>query len=79
MRGPSGRPTRPPASRDARFAGIAETLLVERALPTLLEPDAHAVTLVMSRIGTTADASGLEIVTSALAQPSWLDEGAPRR
>ena len=33
---------RPPASRDALIAGIAEALLIERALPTLLDPDAHA-------------------------------------
>jgi len=77
MRGSGGpRPARPPASRDALLAGIAEALLIERALPTLLDPDAHVVTVLMSRVGTTADAGGIEIAASALAQPGWLDEGA---
>jgi len=75
LRSNSGRATRPPASRDALLAGIAETMLIERALPRLLDPDAHAVTVLISRVGTTADAGGLGIVTSALAQPGWLDEG----
>ncbi|HEU0031539.1 MAG TPA: AAA family ATPase [Kofleriaceae bacterium] len=76
-RGPAGkRPARPPASRDALVAGVAETLLIERALPTLLDPAAHAVTCVLSRIGNTADAGGLAIVTAALAQPAWFDAGA---
>ncbi len=74
-RGHGGRPTRPPSSRDTLLAGIAETLLIERALPELLRPEAHAVTVLISRIGATVDAGGLGIVTSALAQPSWLDEG----
>jgi len=75
MRGP-GRTTRPPAGRDALVAGIAETLLIERALPGLLTPEAHAITVVLSRIGTTSDAGGLRIATDVLAPPSWLDEGA---
>ena len=70
----AGRPTRPPASRDALLAGIAEALLLERALPELLDPDAHALTAVISRVGQTADAGGLGIVAHALAQPMWLDE-----
>ncbi|MDX2089946.1 MAG: AAA family ATPase [Kofleriaceae bacterium] len=71
-----GRPVRPPASRDALLAGIAEVLLLERALPDLLDPDAHAVTVIVTRIGTTADAHGLGIVTQTLAQPAWLDDRA---
>ena len=70
------RPTRPPASRDALLAGIAEALLIERALPELLDPAAHAVTVLLSRIGTTADAGGVDIVARTLAQPSWFDEAA---
>jgi ATP-dependent Clp protease ATP-binding subunit ClpA/ATP-dependent Clp protease ATP-binding subunit ClpC len=70
----AGRPTRPPASRDALLAGVAEALLLERALPDMLDPDAHAVTIVVTRIGSTADAHGLGIVTQALAQPAWLDD-----
>ncbi len=73
-RGRGGRSGRP--GRDALVAGIAETLLIERSLPRLLDPDAHAVTVVLSRVGTNADADGLEIATEALAQPTWLDEGA---
>jgi hypothetical protein len=61
-------------SRDELIAGIAEALLIERALPELLDPDAHAVTVVISRIGATADAAGLFIVMIALAQRSWLDD-----
>ena len=75
VRGPQ-RPTRPPAGRDTLLAGVAEALLLERALPQLLDPDAHAVTVIASRVGTTADAGGLHVVTMALAQPAWLDEGA---
>ncbi|MBA3395379.1 MAG: ATP-dependent Clp protease ATP-binding subunit [Deltaproteobacteria bacterium] len=71
-----GRPYRPPASRDSLLAGVAEALLIERALPELLDPHAHAVTVVLSRVGITADAGGLAIATSALAQPGWLDEAA---
>jgi hypothetical protein len=75
-RKPAGRPTRPPASRDALLAGIAEALLLERALPELLDPDAHAITAVIGRVGQTADAGGLGIVAHALAQPGWLDDFA---
>ena len=71
---PQARPARPPAARDALLAGIAEALLIERALPTLLDPDAHAVTAVLSRVGATADASGLTIAATALAEPAWIDE-----
>ncbi len=70
------RATRAPASRDALVAGIAETLLIERALPDLLDPAAHAVTAVISRVGATVEASGLTVVVNALAQPAWIDEGA---
>jgi ATP-dependent Clp protease ATP-binding subunit ClpA/ATP-dependent Clp protease ATP-binding subunit ClpC len=65
---------RPPAARDALLAGIAEALLIERALPTLLDPDAHAVTVVLSRVGANADAGGLTIAATALAEPGWIDE-----
>ncbi|MEJ7604296.1 MAG: hypothetical protein WKG01_40930 [Kofleriaceae bacterium] len=71
-----GRVNRPPAHRDTLLAAISETLLLERALPELFDPDAHAVTVIASRIGTTADAGGLHVVTTALAQPTWLDDGA---
>lgn len=67
---------RAPASRDALIAGIAEALLIERALPTLLDADAHAVTVTISRIGSTNAAAGLYYVTQSLAQSAWLDEGA---
>ena len=50
---------RPPAGRDALIAAIAEALLIERALPTLLDPDAHAVTIILSRIGARPRPSGL--------------------
>jgi len=68
------KPTRPTASRDTLLAGIAEALLIERALPELLDPDAHAVTVSVSRVGQTADAGGLGIVVHALALPGWLDD-----
>jgi ATP-dependent Clp protease ATP-binding subunit ClpA/ATP-dependent Clp protease ATP-binding subunit ClpC len=71
---PPSRPARPPAARDSLLAGIAEALLIERALPSLLDPDAHAVTVVLSRAGTTADAQGLAIAATALADPAWIDE-----
>ena len=73
VRGPaqSGRPV---PSRDELIAGIAEALLIERALPELLDPEAHAVTVVISRIGATADAHGLSVVMTTLARPSWLDD-----
>ena len=61
------------ASRDALIAGIAEGLLLDRAVPTLLDPDEHAVTVVLSRVGMTADAGGMLIVTTALAQPTWIE------
>jgi hypothetical protein len=70
------RGTLPPAGRDALVAGIAEALLIERALPELLDPDAHAVTAVISRIGDSWAAGGLGIVTSALSAPAWLDDSA---
>jgi hypothetical protein len=75
-RGGVARPTRPPASRDMLLAGVAEAMLLERALPELLDADAHAITIVMSRVGTTVDAGGLMIATEALGQPGWIDEAA---
>jgi ATP-dependent Clp protease ATP-binding subunit ClpC len=75
-RGGVSRPTRPPASRDTLLAGVAEALLIERALPDLLDPAAHAVTIVLSRVGATADAGGLAIATETLAQPGWIDDAA---
>jgi ATP-dependent Clp protease ATP-binding subunit ClpA/ATP-dependent Clp protease ATP-binding subunit ClpC len=69
-------PGRPAPSRDALLAGIAEALLIDRALPQLLDPDAHAVTMILSRIGSTASAGGLQRVASAFAHAQWLDEGA---
>jgi ATP-dependent Clp protease ATP-binding subunit ClpC len=74
-RGPGGTP-RPPASRDALVAGIAESLLIQRSLPALLDPDAHAATVVLSRIGA-ANGDGLVAVTQVYAhQPSWFEAGA---
>jgi ATP-dependent Clp protease ATP-binding subunit ClpA/ATP-dependent Clp protease ATP-binding subunit ClpC len=70
------RTSRPPASRDALIAGIAEALLIERALPTLLDPDAHAVTIVLSRVGQSTAAGGVYLAAHTLAQPAWFDEGA---
>ena len=72
----ASRPARPPANRDAVVAGIAEALLIERALPALLDPDAHAVTCVISRIGATANAHGVAIVAQALATDAWRDDAA---
>ncbi|MCX5745002.1 MAG: AAA family ATPase [Proteobacteria bacterium] len=68
--------TRPPVGRDTLLAGIAEALLLERALPQLLDPTAHAVTVVLSRVGTTASAGGLAIIARSLAHSMWLDEAA---
>ncbi len=66
---------RAPASRDALVAGIAEALLIERALPTLLDPESHAVTVVISRIGA-ANADGLVQVTQVFTyQPAWFESG----
>ncbi|MFN0249101.1 MAG: AAA family ATPase [Kofleriaceae bacterium] len=68
--------TRPPASRDTLIAGIAEALLIERAIDKLLDPDEHAVTLVFSRIGATADAAGLHVAVQTIAQPAWIESAA---
>ena len=67
---------RTPASREALIAGIAEALLIERALPTLLDPDAHTATAIISRVGTSVEAGGIFAVVHTLAQPAWLDETA---
>jgi ATP-dependent Clp protease ATP-binding subunit ClpC len=70
----------PPAGRDALLAGIAEALLIERALPELLDPAAHAVTAVISHVGATigAYAWGITLVTEALRVAAWIDAGANR-
>jgi hypothetical protein len=69
-------PHRTPSSRDALIAGIAEVMLYERALPTLLDPHSHAVTVVLSRIGQ-ANSDGMVLVTQAYTnQPGWFDSGA---
>jgi ATP-dependent Clp protease ATP-binding subunit ClpA/ATP-dependent Clp protease ATP-binding subunit ClpC len=73
-----GRPVaRPPAARDSVLAGIAEAMLIERALPTLTDPDAHAATLVISRIGN-ANGDGIVAVTQVYAYVGspWFDAGA---
>ena len=75
LRGAAGV-VRPPANRDAVVAGIAEALLIERALPELLDPNAHAVTTVISQVGATATAGGVAIVARAFATRAWLDEAA---
>ncbi len=77
------------AGRDQLLAAIAETLLIERALPQLLDPDAHAITLVLSRVGAAmtgkpasgdapfgGGAAGLAIAARAFAHSTWLDEAA---
>jgi ATP-dependent Clp protease ATP-binding subunit ClpA/ATP-dependent Clp protease ATP-binding subunit ClpC len=73
----AARPSRRPiASRDALIAGIAESLLVERALPALLDPEAHAVTLVLSRVGA-VHGDGLTAVMQVFANnPAWADSAA---
>jgi ATP-dependent Clp protease ATP-binding subunit ClpA/ATP-dependent Clp protease ATP-binding subunit ClpC len=70
------RPTMPQISRDQRIAAIAEALLIERALPQLLEPAAHAVTVVLSRVGQSAAAGGTYLAAHSLAGTAWFDEGA---
>jgi ATP-dependent Clp protease ATP-binding subunit ClpA/ATP-dependent Clp protease ATP-binding subunit ClpC len=66
---------RSPASRDALIAGIAEAMLIDRALPGLLDPDAHGATVVLSRIGP-ANADGLVYATQVFAhQPAWFEAG----
>ncbi|MEP6863741.1 MAG: AAA family ATPase [Deltaproteobacteria bacterium] len=67
---------RTPASREALIAGIAEALLIQRALPDLLDPDAHTATAIISRVGTSMEAGGIFAVVHTLAQPAWLDEAA---
>jgi ATP-dependent Clp protease ATP-binding subunit ClpA/ATP-dependent Clp protease ATP-binding subunit ClpC len=73
-----GRPVaRPPAARESVLAGIAEAMLIERALPTLTDPDAHAVTVVLSRIGN-VNGDGIVAVTQVYAYigSPWFDAGA---
>jgi ATP-dependent Clp protease ATP-binding subunit ClpC len=70
------RIARTPSSRDSVIAGIAEALLIERALPDLLDPNAHAVTAMVSRVGASIEAGGIFAVVHSLAQPAWLDEAA---
>jgi ATP-dependent Clp protease ATP-binding subunit ClpC len=67
---------RPPVARDALMSGIAEALLLERALPRLLDPDEHAITVLFSRIGATADAGGMLVATQTIAQPAWVEAAA---
>jgi len=67
---------RPVTNRDAILSGVAEALLIDRALPTLLDPDAHAVTVLLSRVGSTMSAGGLAIVAKALAGTAWFDDAA---
>jgi ATP-dependent Clp protease ATP-binding subunit ClpA/ATP-dependent Clp protease ATP-binding subunit ClpC len=70
------KPRRTPAGRDSLIAGIGEALLFERALPQLLDPDAHGVTVILSRIGA-AQSNGLTCVMQVFAlQPAWTDGGA---
>jgi ATP-dependent Clp protease ATP-binding subunit ClpA/ATP-dependent Clp protease ATP-binding subunit ClpC len=66
---------RTPASRDALISGIAEALLIERGLPSLLDPDAHAASVMISRVGS-VQADGLVQVTQVFAhQPAWFESG----
>jgi hypothetical protein len=72
----AGKSARTPASREALLAGIAEALLFERALPTLLDPDAHVATVVISRIGA-VNGDGIIAVTQIYAHHSeWFEAGA---
>ncbi|MDB4957289.1 MAG: ATP-dependent Clp protease ATP-binding subunit ClpA [Myxococcales bacterium] len=74
--GGAARVARPPVARDALIEGIAETLLIERALPTLLDPDAHAITMVLSRVGA-AHGFGLVNLTHVFSsQKAWFEAGA---
>ncbi|HTR55837.1 MAG TPA: AAA family ATPase [Kofleriaceae bacterium] len=67
---------RTPAGRDALVAGIAEALLIERGLPRLLDPTAHATTVVLSRVGT-AQSNGLTAVMQVFAlQKAWTEIAA---
>jgi ATP-dependent Clp protease ATP-binding subunit ClpA/ATP-dependent Clp protease ATP-binding subunit ClpC len=61
-----GRARYTPPSRDALTAAIAEALLLAREAGTLLDPDAHAVTVAIGRIGDTKDAGGVGIALDAL-------------
>ncbi|MEO8843364.1 MAG: AAA family ATPase [Kofleriaceae bacterium] len=67
---------RTPASREMLIAGIAEALLISRALPAILDPTAHAATITISRIGASTEAGGIFAVVHTIAQPAWLDEAA---
>jgi ATP-dependent Clp protease ATP-binding subunit ClpA/ATP-dependent Clp protease ATP-binding subunit ClpC len=68
---------RPPAARDALLAGIAEAMLIERALPALADPDAHAATVLLSRIGN-ANGDGIIAATQVYSYSGspWFDAGA---
>jgi ATP-dependent Clp protease ATP-binding subunit ClpC len=68
---------RPRASRETLLGAIAETLLIERSLPELTDPDAHAVTVVLSRIGT-VKGDGLIAAAQIYAYigSPWFDAGA---
>jgi hypothetical protein len=70
------RAVRTPSSREALIAGIAEAMLIERALPGLLDPTSHAVSVMISRVGA-MQADGLIQVTQVFAhQPAWFESGA---
>jgi hypothetical protein len=71
------RAPRPPASRDALIAGIAEALLIERSIHTIADPDAHAATVTVTRIGA-AKGDGLIAVTQCYVHlgSQWFDNGA---
>jgi len=77
MRASRGSTPRPPASRENLMAGIAEALLIERSIDALEDPDAHAATVVLSRIGS-LKGDGLVAVTQVYAYEgsSWFDSGA---
>jgi ATP-dependent Clp protease ATP-binding subunit ClpA/ATP-dependent Clp protease ATP-binding subunit ClpC len=67
---------RTPAGRDALVAGIAEAMLIERGLPRLLDPAAHATTVVLSRVGV-AQSNGLTAVMQVFAlQKAWTEIAA---
>ena len=74
LRTAGGRPPAP--GRDALIAAVAEAMLLDRAVPTLLDADAHAVTVTISRLGGAPSGGGVPIVARALAQPAWFDDGA---
>jgi hypothetical protein len=70
------RPVRTPASREALIAGVAEAMLIERGLPGLLDPDAHAVTALITRIGAARGDGLVSVVQVFVNNQAWFDSAA---